>query len=44
MGGQEFESLTHLALTGWVVAVGFAYMLRGPRGAGAALRWPVKPG
>jgi hypothetical protein len=25
----------------WVVVAGFAYMLRGPRGAGAVMRWPV---
>jgi len=25
----------------WVMIVGLAYMIRGPHGAGAVMRWPV---
>lgn len=33
--------IVHLSLVLWVMVVGFAYMVRGPQGASAVLRWPI---
>ena len=36
-----FAQLGASLLVLWVVVVGFAYMIRGPHGAAAVIRWPL---
>lgn len=37
----EWQELLTQGLVLWVMVAGLAYMVRGPRGAGAVMRWPV---
>ncbi len=37
----EWQVLLTQGLVLWVMVAGLAYMVRGPRGVGAVMRWPV---
>ena len=39
---NEFQVVFGQLLVLWVVAAGVGYMLRGPQGAAAVVRWPIR--